>query len=68
MTAAILTPAVPPLEVVFPDRPPLPIEMTKIARGMGGPPGPQGEPGVPGNAVDLPDLSLIFDNVLAGLL
>lgn len=57
---------VPVFEIAFPEKVAVPLEMQAIARGMRGPEGPPGEPGVPGNAVDIPDLSLIFDNVLAG--
>ena len=57
-------PSVPTIELQFPDAAPLPLEMVAIARGMQGPPGPPGPPGEPGNAVDLPDLTITFENGL----
>jgi hypothetical protein len=54
------------LAIAFSETPPLPIEMAAIARGLRGLEGPVGPPGEPGNAIDIPDLSLIFDNVLSG--
>lgn len=55
-----------PISLDFPNVLPAPVEMLAIARGMRGGEGPPGPPGEPGNAVDIPDLALLFDNVMAG--
>ena len=53
-----------PLDLQFPATLPAPVELIPIVRGMQGPEGPPGPPGEPGNAVDLPDLTITFENGL----